>query len=463
MTDLVHQIDDFIATRQLLRNGQKVLVAVSGGVDSMVLIHVLHRLAPDHRWQLAVAHFNHQLRGLASEADEALVRRTAARLGWPFRSGRGDVRAFQRQHKLSLEMAARHLRFEFLTRAAQEWGIPAIALAHHAGDQVELFFLRLLRGSGTVGLSGMKPAGPAPQRPELALVRPLLTQHKSDLMAFAKAHKIPFREDASNASREPLRNRFRHELIPCLKRRYQPALERVVLRLMDLLAEEAGLVAELASKWRQARKPMAFERLPPAVQRGVLQAELIQIGIEPDYDLVEMLRLNPGKRVSAGARLLKRRVKEGSIVTEMPANQRHSSEQAQITLDRSGSASFGHLDFCWQVRDVKDDRPQPAFQPRRELFDADQVGEQVRLRYWRPGDRFQPIGMSQAVKLQDLFVNLKIPKPLRHQKIIAEAQDGEVFWVEGLRIGERFKLSSQTRHCLAWSWQEQSSPAPEAA
>jgi len=145
-----------------LGRGGALLVAVSGGVDSMVLLHVLNSLAPEWGWKLAVAHFNHQLRGRSSDRDEALVCRTAAALKLTVTVGQGDVKAFAKQSGLSLEMAARKLRHEFLARTARAGGITTIALAHHADDQVELFFLRLLRGAGGEGLAGMRGRAPSP-------------------------------------------------------------------------------------------------------------------------------------------------------------------------------------------------------------------------------------------------------------------------------------------------------------
>ncbi|MGD0094548.1 MAG: tRNA lysidine(34) synthetase TilS, partial [Planctomycetota bacterium] len=156
MSDLLDHVDRSIQTRRLFHPGQRILVAVSGGVDSMVLLQLLHELAPRHGWQLTAAHLNHQLRGRSSEADERLVRRTVQKLTVPLLVGRAAVLERARAGKLSVEMAARELRHGFLARTARQRHIPTVALGHHADDQLELFFLRLLRGSGGEGLAGMK-------------------------------------------------------------------------------------------------------------------------------------------------------------------------------------------------------------------------------------------------------------------------------------------------------------------
>src|ERR1700677_2278987 len=173
-----------------------ILVAVSGGVDSMVLLHLLKALSVERRWKLTVAHFNHRLRGRASDADEVFVRKTAKGMKLPFVSKRADVKRFARESKLSIEMAARKLRHEFLAEVARACKIKTIALAHHADDQVELFFLRLLRGAGGSGLAGMKWRSPSPMNPRIFLIRPLLDQIKAALQAYADQSRTAFREDA---------------------------------------------------------------------------------------------------------------------------------------------------------------------------------------------------------------------------------------------------------------------------
>ena len=220
----------------------------------MVLLHLLQRLAPELGWRVAVAHFNHQLRGRSSVADETFVRRAAERLGLPCLVERGAVKELARAEKLSVEMAARRLRHEFLARAAHECGAEVIALAHHADDQVELFFLRLLRGAGAGGLAGMRWSNPSPADASLTLVRPLLDQPKAVLVTFAKQEKIRFRHDASNDSPEFQRNRVRHELLPLLAKHYQPALTRVILRQMEILGAEAECLDGFAKDWLRARK-----------------------------------------------------------------------------------------------------------------------------------------------------------------------------------------------------------------
>lgn len=438
-------------------------MAVSGGVDSMVLLHLLHKLAEEHKWELTVAHLNHQLRGRSSDADERLVTRTAKALRLPIAVERADVKKRVKVGGLSLEMAAREARHEFLTRTAVRLKIPAIALAHHADDQVELFFLRLLRGSGSEGLRGMKWRNRSPFAPkeaELDLVRPLLDQSKESLREYAVQNKIKFREDASNASQDISRNRIRHELLPLLRDRYQPALDRIVLQLMEIVGAEYELTQQVVQEWLGAAAnvspdgilPKSFDELPIAVQRRVIQMQLRRFRIAADFRLVESLRMFPGDPVTVAPRTVVLRGPNGDLQVRGLDNARPNSNAVELALNgTTGKLAFGGRTIQWKIDRLK------AFHvpPRRtgkEVFDADKVGSQIVLRHWRPGDRFRPIGMTKAVKLQDFFTNERIPRAQRHKLIVATTAQHEVFWVESMRISERFKLTKETQRCLTWGW-----------
>src|SRR2546421_5050900 len=247
MNDLIHSIEQSIISKALLARGQKVLLAVSGGLDSMVLLNVLCRFSKQYDWRLVVAHFNHQLRGRSSDADERFVRQAARKLRIPFITRRADVKRFARDEKISVEMAARKLRHDFLARTARENQAAAVAVGHHADDQLELFFLRLLRGTGGEGLAGMKWRSQSSSHRAVTLVRPLLGCSKTQIQQFAQGEKIRFREDKSNAALDYLRNRFRHELLPLLMKNYQPALAKTTLRLMEVLGAESEFITQTAA------------------------------------------------------------------------------------------------------------------------------------------------------------------------------------------------------------------------
>jgi tRNA(Ile)-lysidine synthase len=452
VNEFLQRAETEIQKRQMLPRGQKILAAVSGGADSLVLLHVLNSLAKKNRWQISVAHFNHRLRGRASNADENLVGRAARKLSLPFYAAGADVKKFAAQSKISVEMAARKLRHEFLARVAREQKNSVVALAHHADDQVELFFLRLLRGAGGEGLAGMKWRSPSPADKRIALVRPLLGFSKAEILAFARAEKIRFRDDATNFSCDFLRSRIRNELLPLLQKKYQPGLAKTVLRLMEITGAEAEFAGATAAACL-AKPEMAFEKLPVAVQRRVLQQQLVGAGVVSDFELVERLRVAPGKLVSVGSGWSVARDVGGKVQQTKSGGHfdaRFNADELKLKLSgRAGRVEFGGGKFRWQIR-PQNETALPQKKAGVEFFDADRIGGEIILRHWRAGDRFQPIGMRSPTKLQDLFVNAKIPAVRRRELVLAVTVAGEIFWVEGLRIGEKFRLTPVTKRRLRW-------------
>lgn len=455
MKTLPEQIQQSIEGRNLFHRRERILVAVSGGLDSMVLLHLLHGLSPQFGWKLVVAHFNHQLRGRASDADERFVGTAAATLGLPFESGRGSVKALAKKRGLSIEMAARELRHSFLARTARRLKCPVIAVAHHANDQVELFLLRLLRGAGGDGLAGMRWRSLSPADKRVQIVRPLLDVSQVALEQFARASRIRFREDASNASSDYLRNRVRHELLPLLRSRFQPALDQTLLRLMDIVGADAEVANEAACAWLKLKADPRRRRLcdcPVGLQRRVIQLQLQEQKVEASFDLIESLRLSPGRPVTVAPGLHLVCDEVGRV---RPAPKAHGVFQMHRLNVRLGGAS-GKVEFSgaridWRRTARGGVRPERNV-PGWEMFDADMVGPRIVLRHWQPGDRFQPIGMGAAVKLQDWFTNRKVSRDRRRELIVATTSAGEIFWIEGQRIGERFKLTTETRRHLVWRW-----------
>ncbi len=294
-----------VLDQKLIRPGQTVLVACSGGPDSMALLHLCLELGADEGFATAAAHFNHGLRPRAA-ADERFVQEAALKLDLPYLAGRADVRALARARRLGLEEAARLARYAFLERAAAEAGAARIATGHTMNDQAETVLLRLLRGTGPMGLSGI------PAKRGIAVIRPLLSLPRREILAYLADRGVVFRRDETNRNTDILRNRVRHGLIPYLERKYEPAVVRSLARLATISADEEAWIESVAaarlnrllggSPATPSLDAAALRRLPPAIARRVVRAFVKAVKgdlRDVSFDDVEAIRaLGKGKRLT---------------------------------------------------------------------------------------------------------------------------------------------------------------------
>lgn len=430
---------------------QGLLVAVSGGVDSVVLLHLLALTRKQHGLRLEVAHADHQLRA-GSADDPGFVAQLAKGLGVPWHCEKLQVASHAADAGISIEMAGRELRHAFLARLAVERGIRHVALAHHGDDQVELFLLRMVRGASGGGLGGMRVLSRSPADPEVALIRPLLDATKADLVEYATKHELPFREDVTNSSLDLPRNRVRNELIPLLRGSYGLGPGEGLRRTMELLRAESDFIKEEAGAWletlKAGRRSKDFQGLAVAVQRQAVYQQLLSQGLDASFDLVETLRLRPGvpTTVVNGREIMRDHT---GLVRECEKCRTFRCDELSLELNLAGQAEFAGARLEWTVESACE------LLDRRvglEVFDADTVGKAVLLRHWRAGDRFQPSGMPRSVKLQDLWTNAKVPLAQRHLRVVGQTSSNTLFWAEGLRISELHKVRGATRRQLVWRW-----------
>lgn len=441
---------------QLFPSGNRVLVAVSGGPDSVALLHLLVNLRKELGLDLGVGHFDHGLRGPESQDDAAWVAQLAQSLNLPCHQGRGDVRGLSRREKTSLQMAGRKLRLNFLQETRRTHGYHRLALGHTADDQVELFWLRLLRGAGPEGLKGMWPATPE------GLVRPLLAVGKAVILAWLHREAIPYRQDATNLSRAYLRNRVRLDLLPQLTRFFNPRLHQAIWRTQTLLQEDARLLSqETARAWTSVCREGAadffsvnlprFFSLAPVLQKRLLRTALGKI--EPDRGLTlpqvaALLELagaeQSGGTIALGQCRVSRAGPELHFYHRFPDPHRHAPTLLPAPPCRVESPTG----WQWRLSSRPHDRetPWPA-PPSTARLDREKVTFPLTVRYFRAGDRFRPQGAPGPKKLQDFLVDHKIPRYLRpHLPLVTGGE--EIIWVPGLRVAEPAKVTPNTRTVL---------------
>ncbi len=460
------QVVSAIRQQKLLRPDDRVLVAVSGGSDSVCLLMVLHEMRPRGvlpGLDLHVAHVNYGLRGEESEKDEAYVRDLGRTLSLPVHVER--VHLVPRPGQ-TWQSQARDARYAFFARMRREYGLTALATGHTADDQAETVLLWLLRGSGTSGLAGI-PA----QRGD-GIIRPLLGVTREQVLDYLASRGIAYRTDASNATRVYRRNRIRHEIVPLL-RTFNPRIVQGLARAAEILAAEAALLDDLErERWKAVVKDVAPGRV-------VLQGE--RLAQEPLGLQRRLLRRALSVVRGSAAGLTFRHV--GDVLArvvgagrggklDLPGGIVVEREGALITVGRScveGQSSAGAnwatgvpLSIPGAVQ-LGEEGPRllarPGCEPvegradGRSVFvvDADRLGGPLAVRNWRPGDWFCPSGMKgHRKKLQDFFVDQKIPRTRRAEVPLAVAPEG-IVWVVGYRGDERFLAGKATTRFVTLS------------
>jgi len=471
--------------------GETIVVAVSGGADSVCLLHWLHTQPPAPGLRLHVAHLNHQLRGAESDADAAFVADLARQWELPATVESADVAAYKQAHQLTLEEAARAVRYAFLLRVSREIGATAVAVGHTADDQVETIILHWLRGAGLAGLRGMAAvttrwgleAGAA-DAPRPRLVRPLLDWSRDDVLTYLRAAGLTWREDQSNQDLTFLRNRIRHQLIPLLLT-YNPALRATLRRAAQAIGDDYDwLSAEVRRVWGEVLPPAssllgqgertstlsftrpAFAALPPALQRGLLRAALEQVyGGFQDFGWQHLeearqrlLHGRPGTTLALPHQLILRIGYHQATLGaagQTPAPDVYVGPTFTgdpLPLAIPGETPLPGGNWCLQAQ-VLPALPQdvPVETPERVYLDGEKVHAGLMVRHWQPGDRFQPAGMTGTRKLQDYFVDAKVPQTARRSIPVVATTDGQVVWIAGQRADRRALARPESRPVIVLS------------
>lgn len=482
--NIVHEVQRTIRRYRLFNPGDTVLVGVSGGPDSLCLLHMLAALAPEWGAQLHVAHLHHGLRGAAADADAAFVAETAAAWGLPYTVGYADVGVLAAETGASLEEAAREARYAFLGRLAAERGAPVVAVGHNADDQAETVLMHFLRGSGLAGLRGMQPQSPFPleksstvhdQPPivKLRLIRPLLFIPRAQILGYCMDHNLRPRFDRSNEDTTYFRNRLRHELLPLLET-YNPQVRRILASTAAVLADDYELLRDdVLATWphvvvqengqRLVLDLAAWRNLPTALQRGVLRMAIARlratlrnvnyVHVDNAYWLLreghtgDRMTLPAGLELALGYDCFAM----GDEGVELPLNDLPQLDVEWLPLSMPGTTPLSG----WQVEttllapaDLPAEWPNNA-DPWQAWLDADVLGPAPALRTRQAGVRFQPLGMAGRSKLlAELFTNVKIPAPARDRWPLLVTTAGAIAWICGLRLDERAKVTPTTQHVI---------------
>jgi tRNA(Ile)-lysidine synthase len=470
MGNILKNVRKTIENFSMLEQGDHVLVAVSGGADSVALLRVLTILSNEYRLRLTIAHLNHGLRGAEADSEEAFVCHFSKEMGIGFISRRVDIRTLQKSKGRSLEEIGRDERYMFLDEAAHSCGAGKIATGHHSDDQAETVILNLIRGSGLDGLKGIPPMR------DRRIIRPLLYVSKKDIHTFLQQEGLPYIKDSSNMDPIFLRNSIRHRLLPELASHFNPRIKIGLCKTAEIIRREddylKSVIRQILLKWNivsghtEMGLPLdEFTDLHEALRARIIKYLLESLTesktgigyrhVESVLNLClsnrqQIVSLDLPGRICVEKYMNVLRIKKR---TNRPARQSDRKNQANqpgfsftvavpgvVSLPKMGKAI--HFDFV-----KKPDLAKIKYSPQIAYLDYEMISLPLILRNHKPGDRIEPLGMTGTKKLHDYFIDRKIPFSFRDE-IPLLVDTKSVIWIAGQTISERVKVSGQTKKVM---------------
>ncbi|NVM57240.1 MAG: tRNA lysidine(34) synthetase TilS [Desulfobacterales bacterium] len=443
----------------MLEPGDTVLVGVSGGPDSVALLHSLVAVGAHWSVRLVVAHLNHRLRGATADQEAAFVERLAAKLEIPCEIGSEDVASYSAEHRLSVQEASRVVRYAYYDEVAAKHAARKIALGHQANDNAESILIHLLRGTGPRGLAGIPPV-----RDE-RIIRPLIDLTRQQILEFLEQGGFEYVRDHSNLDPKYLRNRIRHELLPALKERFNPNAVCTLTRLASIVRDEEdfwnhqisgvfqGVVLEQTTD-RLTLSASGLARLHPALSRRLIRQAVLSLkgdlkrwGHSHVEAVVQLARgPSPSGRLDLprGVRVVRDRDEVTFLLgppEEKPSFQYHIPGMGTTFIREIGI--FLKLSVC----DANEVAQPKKYASTTALFDLYAVSFPLNVRSFKEGDRFRPLGMSGSQKVKTFFINHKVSRSKR-QRCPLLVSGGRIIWVGGYRIDDSAKVTDRTKRVL---------------
>lgn len=460
MDALVEKVKRTIRTYRMIEPGDKVVAAVSGGADSLALLHLLCGLRDELKFSLCIGHLNHMARGQESDKDAEFVARVGRDWGIETYIDSTDVKEMLTDLKTSFQEGARIIRYRFLEAVMKKCSGNKIAVGHNADDQVETVMINLFRGSGLKGLAGMPPV-----RGEV--IRPLLECSRIEIEAYLTRRQLSCRYDQTNSAKDYLRNKIRLDLLPHLEDAYSKKIKSHILHTSEIAREEDeyldSLACEILSALRSDGKSLFLkleEILPlhPAMRKRLIRriiatvsGDLRRVSIRHIDAVLKLFTVSQtGKQIHLpGFLIVLRRANEVefSVKPDRRVNVSNNVGQTELKIPGVTEIHAASLKLHTRVMSKKDASYEltPAHQ---SYLDFDKTGEHIMVRFFTPGDRFVPLGMTGTKKVKTFFIDEKIPREQRKKIPILTTPADDVIWIYGKRIAQNYCVTQETKKIL---------------
>ncbi|MBN2215506.1 MAG: tRNA lysidine(34) synthetase TilS [Bacteroidales bacterium] len=436
VNDMIHRFTSFIETHRLCSDEDKILVAVSGGIDSMVMLDLFLKTG----YRIGIAHCNFNLRGKESDGDQKFVSDFAGKRNIPLHITGFETQKYAAERGISIQMAARDLRYHWLGRIKKEHNYHCIAVGHNNDDSIETFFINLTRNSGIHGLTGIKPKF-------RDIIRPLLFASRQEIAAFAKSNHIDFREDSSNIETKYLRNKIRHQIIPEFEKvnpSFKSNIQEVVLRLRDLEKQLADLTCHYqntAVTIADEQIRIDFTRFPSDEIMQIVLFEMVKdYGFNGDQvkSMIEAIHSQPGKQFfSDSFKLVKDR-------NEFIITRKREETENQYIIEKQVSHINIPVELSFEVF-PGNDSVKISPEPDIAFLDYDKIAFPLKLRKWQKGDRFMPFGMKHFKKLSDFFTDNRLSLAEK-EAVWLVVSGGDIIWIINYRIDNRYRITDETKN-----------------
>ena len=433
---MLQQFKRYIEANKLINKGEKVVVALSGGIDSVVLTHLL----AESGIEIVAAHCNFHLRGEESDGDERFVAEFCNKKGVKCHVKHFDTEDYAKTQGLSIEMAARELRYNWFEELCKELNFDKIAVAHHADDQIETFFINLLRGSGIHGLKAMLPQNGN-------IIRPLLWATRQEINDYALARNLTWCNDSTNSQSVYTRNKLRNIVLPVIDKNFANA-RHAITQSINYLSSENSLYDELVS--------LRIKALETQTGNAVMIAKSAFEGPNGKQFLFEWIR-RYGFNTSQSEFIAKALPNAGThfyspthrlcIEPDSLVIDTMQSKPVEAVIEEGQNEIFEPIKLTLSSRDRSDDTS-ISRDPRCATLDLDKIKFPLLLRPWRHGDRFKPLGLKGSKLVSDLFNDLRLTQTEKDSSLVIEDSTGAIVWVVGRRMDDRFKVTEETRRLL---------------